>query len=360
VLTVAAKQHSRFEEQQETKMHEQINRRWRLARRPVGSVKESDFEWSEEPAPFPGPGQLLVRNQYLSLDPVIRAWMWQEDTVLPAQSLGSVIRGLTLGRVQKSNSARFADGTTVLGTLGWEDYSVTDGASDFLLSLPERDDIPDVMHLVLFGHIGITAYFGLLDVGRPKAGETLVISSAAGAVGSLVGQIGKLYGCRVIGIAGSDAKCRWVQEELGFDGAINYKTESVYRRLKQLCARGVDIYFDNVGGTILEDVLNVLNVRARIVVCGMLSLYNDVGGMLNFPSGPNNLLQLMTKRAKMEGFVCIDYRERAREALDTLMAWHRAGKLRYRFSIVDGLCKAPRALNRVFDGSNIGKLVIRM
>jgi len=323
-------------------------------------AKESDFEWREEPVPVPGPGQFLVRNEYLSLDPVSRAWMWQEDTALPALSLGSVLRGVTVGRIEKSNNVAFADGTAVLGTLGWEDYSVSDGATSFLLPLPATQDIPRAMHLGLLGHVGMTAYFGLLDIGKPKAGETLVVSSAAGAVGSLVGQIGKLFGCRVVGIAGSDAKCRWICKDLGFDAAINYKTESVYKRLSAQCPRGIDIYFDNVGGAILEDALNLLNVHARIVVCGMVSLYNDVGGMLNFPGGPNNLLNLMTKRARMEGFSCLDYRERAAEAIDTLTAWHQAGKIRYRLSIVDGLRNAPRALNRVFDGSNAGKLVVKM
>jgi NADPH-dependent curcumin reductase CurA len=341
-------------------MAEHINRQWRLARRPVGPAREADFEWHEDSVPVPGPGQILVHNEYLSLDPISRAWMWQEDTSLPAQSLGSVMRGVTVGRVEKSNNSAFNHGTAVLGTLGWQDYSVTDGTSEFLLRLPATNDISPTMHLGLLGHVGMTAYFGLLEIGKPKGGETLVVSSAAGAVGSLVGQIGKLYGCRVIGIAGSDAKCRWIGENLGFDAAVNYKAESVYKRLKHHCPRGIDVYFDNVGGSILEDVLNLLNVRARIVICGMVSLYNDVGGMLNFPGGPNNLLNLMTKRASMEGFSFMDYRERAAEAIKTMRAWHESGKIRYRLNVVEGLRNAPRALNRMFDGSNSGKLVVKM
>jgi hypothetical protein len=341
-------------------MTKQINRQWRLQRRPVGVAKESDFEWHEDGVPAPGPGQILVRNQYLSVDPISRAWMWQEETYLPPQPLGSVMRGVTLGIVEKSNHPKFAVGATVIGEFGWQDYAITDGASDFLMPLPSSAENSPTLHLGLLGHVGMTAYFGLLDIGKPKAGETLVVSSAAGAVGSLVGQIGKLYGCRVIGIAGSDAKCSWIKDHLGFDAAINYKVESVFKRLRQYCPRGIDVYFDNVGGTTLEDVLNLLNQHARIVVCGMVSLYNDVGGTLMFPAGPNNLLNLMTKRAKMEGFVCLDYRDRAAEAMETLTAWHDAGKIHYRLTVVEGLRNAPLALGKAFDGSSTGKLVVKM
>ena len=338
----------------------QVNRQWRIARRPAGLAKESDFEWREERVPAPGPGQVLVKNQYLSLDPISRAWMWQEDTYLPAQSLGSVMRGFTVGIVEQSRNSTFPEGTVVTGALGWQDYAVTDGASDFLMRLPGDSGISPAMHLGLLGYIGMTAYFGLLEIGKPKGGETLVVSSAAGAVGSLVGQIGKLYGCRVVGITGTEEKCRWVTDQLGFDAAINYKSEPVFKRLSEHCPRGIDIYFDNVGGAILEDALNLLNTRARVVVCGMVSLYNDIGGSLTFPAGPNNLLNLMLKRARMEGFVCLDYRDRAAEAMDALAAWHKAGKIQYRLNVVEGLRNAPRAMNRMFDGSNRGKLVLKM
>ncbi|HTS53677.1 MAG TPA: NADP-dependent oxidoreductase [Burkholderiales bacterium] len=341
-------------------MNTRINCQWRIARRPVGLAKESDFEWREEQVQAPGPGQLLVRNHYLSLDPTSRAWMWEEGTYLPAQRLGAVMRGITVGSVEKSNNPAFPEGIAVTGALGWQDYAVTDGASEFLMPVPSAPSIPPAMHLGLLGHIGMTAYFGLLDIGRPKGGETLVVSSAAGAVGSLVGQIGKLYGCRVVGITGTDEKCRWIQDELGFDAAINYKSESVFKRLRAHCPRGIDIYFDNVGGAILEDALNLLNLRARIVVCGMVSLYNDVGGSLNFPAGPNNLLSLMVKRARMEGFVCLDYLDRAPEAVEALLGWHRAGKIQYQLKVIEGLRNAPRAMNRMFDGSNRGKLVVKV
>lgn len=341
-------------------MNMQVNRQWRLARRPVGMAKESDFEWREEQPSAPGPGQMLVRNHYLSLDPIDRAWMWQEDTYLPPQRLGSVMRGLTVGTVEQSRNSAFPEGTAVTGVLGWQDYAVTDGAADLVMRLPSNSGISSVMHLGLFGHIGMTAYFGLLEIGKPRGGETLVVSSAAGAVGSLVGQIGKLYGCRVVGIAGTDEKCHWLTAELGFDAATNYKSEPVFKQLRAHCPRGIDIYFDNVGGAILEDVLNLLNIGARVVVCGMVSLYNDVGGSLMFPAGPNNLLNLMLKRARMQGFVYLDYLDRADEAMDALVGWHKAGKIRYQLNVIEGLRNAPMALKKMFDSSNRGKLVVKV
>ena len=341
-------------------MNTLINRQWRLARRPVGLVKESDFEWREEPALTPGPGQILVRNEFLSVDPANRTWMWQDNTTLPAQPLGSVVRGITFGTVAQSHNSAFPEGGRVLGMLGWQDYAITDGELDAVLRIPDDSDIPPTMQLGLLGHVGITAYFGLLEIGKPRAGETLVVSSAAGAVGSLVGQIGKLYGCRVVGIAGTAEKCRWLREDLGFDSVINYKAEPVFKRLKEYCPRGIDIYFDNVGGSMLEDALNLLNEHARVVACGMLSVYNDVGGMLALPAGPNNLLNLTLKRAKMEGFVCLDFWSRASDATDMLARWHREGKLRYQVNVVEGLRHAPRALNRLFDSSNRGKLIVKM
>ncbi len=337
-----------------------LNRQWHLARRPVGLAKASDFEWREAPIPTPGPGQALIRNQFLSLDPTNRSWMREEDTYLPAQQIGDVMRGMTIGVVERSYHPKFPVGTTVAGALGWQDYSVSDGQFDFLTPLPNDVDVPPTMHLGLFGHIGVTAYFGLLDIAKPQPGETLVVSAAAGAVGSLVGQIGKIHGCHVIGIAGSDEKCQWLRDELGFDGTINYKTQPVHKHLKALCPNGIDIYFDNVGGSILEDVLNLVNVKARIAVCGMISSYNEVGGTLNLPPGPNNLLNLVIKRVRMEGFLCLDYWHRASEAIAALAGWYNEGKLKYRVDVVEGLQHAPQALNKLFDGGNIGKLIVKI
>ncbi len=339
-------------------MNQQINRQWRIARRPVGMAKVSDFEWREESVPTPGPGQVLVHNQYLSLDPTNRPWMWEEDTYLPAQRIGDVMRGVTIGTVERSNDPDFPEGATVTGVLGWQDYALVDGKGGALTPLPP--DISPSSHFGLFGHIGLTAYVGLLDIGKPKAGETLVVSAAAGAVGSLVGQIGKLKGLRVIGIAGSDDKCAWITQTLGFDAAINYKRESVYKRLKEYCPGGIDLYFDNVGGATLEDVLSLINLNARIVVCGMISVYNTIGGTLTIPPGPNNLFNLVIKRARMEGFLCLDHWARAPEAFSALAAWHREGKLQYRLDVVEGLRNAPKAMNKLFEGTNNGKLVVKL
>jgi hypothetical protein len=211
-------------------------------------------------------------------------------------------------------------------------------------------------YLGLFGIIGPTAYFGLLDIGQPKAGETLVVSAAAGAVGSLAGQIGKIKGCRVVGIAGSDEKCRWITEELGFDAAINYKTEPVQERLKTHCPDGIDVYFENVGGEILDAVLSLINVRARIVICGLISQYNAKEPV----PGPYNFRAILTQRARVEGFIILDYRDRFMEAFEALGRWLAEGKLHYRVDVIDGLENAPRALNKLFDGSNKGKLIVKV
>jgi NADPH-dependent curcumin reductase len=210
--------------------------------------------------------------------------------------------------------------------------------------------------LGLFGFIGMTAYFGLLDIGKPKAGETLVVSGAAGAVGSLVGQIGKIKGCRVVGIAGSEEKCRWLKDELGFDAAINYKTESVLKSLQQHCPKGIDVYFENVGGEILDAVLSLINLRARIVLCGLISQYNATEPV----PGPYNFINIVTQRARLEGFIILDYFDRAQEALADLGQWYAQGKIKYRVDAIDGLENAPRAINKLFDGTNQGKLIIKV
>jgi NADPH-dependent curcumin reductase CurA len=337
-----------------------INRQWRIARRPVGRARDSDFEWREEPVLSPGPGQILVRNEYLIVEPTLRVWMRQEDADLPARALGSVMPGFTLGVVEQSRNLDYAEGTWLTGALGWQDYALTDGVTDRLIPFPADSGISPDVKLGLLGHVGIAAYFGLLQIGRPKEGETLVVSSAAGGVGSLVGQIGKLYGCHVVGIAGTADKCRWIRNELGFDAAINYKAEPVFKRLREYCPNGIDVYFDNVGGSVLEDVLNFVNMHARVVICGMLALYNDVGDSLTLPPGPNNLMNLVTRRASMEGFLGRDFSDRAGEAHDSLLAWHRAGKLRYRLNVMEGLHSAPRAMSKMFDGSNSGKLVVKV
>lgn len=335
-------------------MTAKVNRQWRLASRPVGLVQDSNFNFVESIVPELEDGQFLVRNLYLSLDPTNRGWMNAADTYLPAIQIGDVIRGGALGVVEASRHPQFPEGAIVQGLFGWQDYTVSDGRGAALL--PRDKNIPLTAYLGLLGHIGMTAYFGLLDVGKPKAGETLVISAAAGAVGSLVGQIGKLKELHVVGIAGGAEKCRWLTEELGFDAAIDYKNESVSDGLKQHCPNGIDVYFENVGGEILEAVLNRINLRARIAVCGLIAQYNA-----SKPApGPHNLAQLIIKRARMEGFLVSDYAPRAMEAFVELGKWWMEGKLKYRLDVVDGLEHTPATLNKLFDGSNKGKLIVKV
>ena len=335
-------------------MIDKINRQWRLVARPVGLVKETDFAWWEETAPAPGEGQLLVRNLYLSLDPTYRGWMNEGGSYMPGVALGAVMRGITIGEVEQSHNPQFPEGMHVLGVLGWQDYAVSNGRG--LSILPELPGIPLTAHFGLFGHIGLSAYFGLLEIGQAKAGETLTVSAAAGAVGSLVGQIGKIVGCRVVGIAGNDEKCQWITDELGFDAAINYKTEPVQRSLKRLCPDGIDVHFENVSYQMLEAAINLINLRARIVLCGLIAQYND-----RTPTpGPSNLGNLLRQRARLEGFIVTDYQGRAGEAIPKLAQWHLEGRLRYRVDVVDGLENAPGAYNRLFDGSNRGKLIIKL
>jgi NADPH-dependent curcumin reductase CurA len=330
------------------------NRQWLVAARPSGLAKEADFQWREAPIGEPGDGQVLVRTVYISLDPTNRVWMNAADSYLPALPIGEVMRGGAIGVVEESRNSGFASGDIVQGLLGWQQYSLSDGAG--LSKLPKGLPVPMTAFFGLLGHIGLTAYFGLLDICDPKPGETLVVSTAAGAVGSLVGQIGKIKGCHVVGLTGSDGKCRWIKDELGFDAAINYKTENVPESLKRHCPKGIDIYFDNVGGAILEAVLNLLRLRARISVCGMISQYNA-----DQPApGPANLANLIMYRARMEGFLCTDYMNRAEEAFTAMIGWLLQGKLKYRVDVVQGLENAPRTLQKLFDGSNAGKLIVQV
>jgi NADPH-dependent curcumin reductase CurA len=335
-------------------MTDRINRQWRLAARPVGNFKDSDFEWTEKPVPALNEGELLVHNEYISLDPTNRGWANETDTYLPAVKLGDVMRGGAIGVVEESRNPNFKAGDRVSGLLGWQEYAVSDGTG--LTKLPDNPAIPLTAYMGLFGHIGLTAYYGLLDVGQPKAGETLVVSGAAGAVGSLVGQIGKIVGCRVVGTAGSDEKCRWLTEELGFDAAINYKKENVLQALRRACPNGIDVYFENVGGEILDAVLLLMNIGARISLCGLISQYNATERV----PGPYNFVMLIVKRARVQGFLVSDYMNRAQEAMTQLGRWLMEGKIKYRVDVVEGLEQTPRAVNKLFEGTNQGKLVVKI
>jgi NADPH-dependent curcumin reductase len=338
-------------------MTAKVNRQWCLATRPIGAIAESNFNWKQEPIPTLEEGQILVRNIYLSLDPTNRGWLDERGNYLPPVAIGEVMRSFGIGVVEQSRNAKFSEGAFVQGYLGWQDYAIVDSTDSTNLSeLPKDSSVPLAAYLGLFSFIGITAYFGLLEIGKPKVGETLVVSGAAGAVGSLVGQIGKIKGCRVVGIAGSEEKCRWLKDELGFDAAINYKTESVVESLQQHCPNGIDVYFENVGGEIFDAVLSLINLRSRIALCGLISQYNAIEPV---PSS-HNLINLVYQRAKLEGFLVLDYLDRAQEALADLGEWYAQGKIQYRVDVIDGLEHAPSAINKLFDGTNQGKLIIRV
>ena len=324
-----------------------------LAARPEGLPKVSDFEIVESDSAEIGEGQVLVKNEYLSLDPAMRGWMTDRPSYIPPVELGAVMRGLTVGEVVRSNDPGFEPGDPVSGALGWQRFAVA--TPDDLTKLPAGT--PRTLALGPLGMTGLTAYFGLLDVGEPREGNTVLVSAAAGAVGSVVGQIAKLKGCRVVGTAGSDDKCRWLTEELGFDEAFNYKTVGkLGDAIRQSCPRGIDIYFDNVGGEMLDAALANLRRGARVVICGAISQYNATEPV----PGPANYLALLIQRARMEGFIIFDYQKRFPEALASLGQWVAEGKIRYREEIVEGLENAPAALLRLFTGEKNGKLIIRI
>lgn len=326
------------------------NRRITLAQRPDGPVAPECFASDEVELPVPGPGQILVEVSWLSIDPTIRGWM-AHDTYLPAIEIGAEIRSGGLGKVIESNNDKIPVGSTVFGTVGWQQYAVL-GADAMVV--PEGVE-PEAA-LSVFGVTGLTAYFGLLDIGRPVEGDTVLVSGAAGATGSVVGQIAKIKGCRVVGLAGSDEKCAWLIDELGFDAAINYKTENVRKAIREHCPKGVDVFFDNVGGQILEDAIANLALRGRVVMCGAISGYND-----SVPApGPNNLTTLISMRGRMEGFIILDYFARSGEAIADMGGWIMEGKLTYATDVVEGLDNAPVALDRLFTGANAGKVMVKL
>ena len=332
----------------------EVNRQWRIVSRPQGRVKPSDFEWREDPLPEIGDRQILVRIIYLSLDPTNRGWMNPVDTYLPMLPLGAVMRGITIGVVESSRHPGFKAGDIVQGLGGWQEYFVGDASG--WTKLARVPDLPISAYFGAMGHIGFTAYFGLTDIGQPKPGETLVVSAAAGAVGSITGQIGKILGCRVVGIAGSDDKCQWITHDLGFDAAINYRKEDIRAALDRTCPKGIDIDFENVGGEIMDAVLGRLNLFARVIVCGLISQYNAT----TVVPGPSNFFNILLKRARVQGFIVTDYASRFPEAAAKIMEWLKEGKLQYRLDVVKGLENAPVALNRLFDGANTGKLLVKV
>ena len=331
-----------------------MNHQWLLARRPEGLVSAQDFQYVESSAPEAADGEALVRNLFLSVDPTQRGWM-AGDTYLPAVKIGEVMRSFAVGEVVESRHPAFKPGQIVQGLFGWQEFAIArPGTPSSPTPLPAGVPIETAMSVL--GLTGITAYFGLLDVGRPKPGETVVVSGAAGATGSAAAQIARIAGCRVIGIAGGPEKCAYLTGELGLDGAVDYRSADPAKALRALCPKGIDVFFDNVGGPILDAVLAQLALRGRIVLCGGIAHYNDAR-----PSpGPSNYLALVVKRGRMEGFIVLDYLSRSGEAVTALAGWLREGRLKDRVDVVDGLGNAPEALLRVFAGKNQGKQLVRL
>ncbi len=334
------------------------NRQWRLKRRPVGEIKAGDLELSEAPKPVPGENEILVRNIYLSLDPTNRIWMSDMEQYMPPVEIGDVMRGGTLGVVEQSNAAGFAVGDIVIpGMGGWQDYTIGSAGGPFpSQKLPAIPGVPLSTFMSALGFTGATAYFGLLDLGQPKAGDTVVVSAAAGAVGQIVGQIAKIKGCRVVGLAGSDEKCRHVVKDFGFDACINYKKEDLTKALKRECPNGIDVDFENAGGAILDAVLANINLKARVVLCGLISQYNATDAV----PGPYNFANVLMKRARIEGFIIIDYMPRFAEFAMQMAQWLMEGKIKDRVDIADGLENAVATLGKLFTGANTGKLLVRV
>jgi hypothetical protein len=332
------------------------NRQWLLAARPEGIIKESDFQWQETSVPALSDGQVLIRNLVLSCDPTQRGWM-SMDTYIPAIPPGQVMRAIAVGQIVESRKPGFSKDDLVQGLFGWEDYTVTDGAGLFTMQkLPPGTD--PLLALSLLGVTGLTAYFGTLATGQPKSGETFVVSGAAGATGSVAGMIAKIKGCRVVGIAGGAEKCTWLVKEAGFDAAIDYKKEDVGEALSRLCARGIDVYFDNVGGEILDLVLERINFGARIVLCGAISQYNEPQSLPAHP--PRNYFNLTLRRSRMEGFLVFQFAERYPEAITELSKWFAEGKIKNKIDVQHGLENAPRTIIRLFTGANFGKQLLKL
>jgi NADPH-dependent curcumin reductase len=330
-----------------------INHQFRLAARPVGAVKRSDFNYVEEPVRIPGDNEVLVKTLYLSLDPAMRGWMNEGKSYIPPVPLGEVMRAGGVGKVIESKHPQFKAGDYVSGTLGVQEYVTLDGK---VLRKIDPALAPLPVHLGALGMTGMTAYFGLLDIGKPQPGQTVVVSGAAGAVGAIVGQIAKIKGCRAVGIAGGQQKCAYLTQELGFDAAIDYKSDDVKKALRQHCPQGVDVFFDNVGGDILDSVLTQLARKARIVICGAISQYNSTTGM----KGPSNYMSLLVNRASMTGMVVFDYIDRYDAAGREMAGWYKSGQLKTREDIVDGLETFPETLLKLFSGENFGKLMLKV
>ena len=333
-----------------------INRQWLLAARPDGMIGPQNFEYVETPIHTISSGQILVKNLYLSFDPTQRNWMVDRPGYLPPVAMGEVMRAGSVSQVVESQHADFAVGELVQTTGCWQDYAVVEpGKGPTGINKLPPGVSPEMM-LSILGITGMTAYFGLMDHGQPKAGETVLVSGAAGATGSVVGQIAKLKGCRVVGIAGGPEKCAWLKDVAGFDAVIDYKNENVSEQIAIHCPDKWDVFFDNVGGPILEAALNHLNLYSRVVMCGGIANYNNTEAS----PGPNNLMNLVTNRGRMQGFIILDYLPRAMEAIEALMGWVASGDIIYQVDMQEGFDNIPRTLQRLYTGENLGKQLLKI
>jgi len=332
-----------------------VNRRYLLRKRPDGRIDDSTFELVEEPVPEPGSGQALVQNLYVSVDPTNRAWIGEEPTYLPPVGIGECMRSVGLGRVISSDDDTYPEGSLVTGLTGWQDYVLTGAGELPLTPVPGDTGLPIETLLGALGLTGVTAYFGLLEIGKPQEGETVVVSAAAGAVGSVVGQLAKLKGARAVGIAGGKDKCAWLVDELGFDAAIDRHDPDWREQLRAACPNGVDVDFENVGGEIMREVFGMLNLNARVALCGLISEYNSA----EREAGPS-LSRVLVNRVTIQGFIILDYFGRFPEAITQLGQWVAEGKVKDRHTLVEGLEKAPDAVNMLFDGDNLGKLIVKV
>ncbi len=329
------------------------NRMVKLARRPKGMVVREDFKVEDGPVPEPGAGEFRIKIEYVSLDPAMRGWINDTKSYVPPVAIGETMRSYSVGIVDKSNNPAFKAGDAVQGLLGVQRYAISNGERVVKV---DASQAPLQRWIGGLGMPGWTAYFGLLEVGQPKAGETVVVSAASGAVGSIVGQIAKIKGCRAVGIAGGAEKCRYVTQELGFDACVDYKAGNLAADLKAAAPKGIDVYFENVGGDILDTVLMQMNLFGRIPVCGLISAYNAT----SVPDGPKNLRAVLTQRLRVQGLIVFDWANRVPEAIAQLGAWHKEGKLKIREDVREGLDTFPDVLNLLYTGGNHGKLVLKV
>jgi NADPH-dependent curcumin reductase len=328
------------------------NKQVLLASRPQGWVTEDNFRFVEAPVPTPNAGEVLVRNEWLSLDPYMRGRMNDVKSYAPCAQLGEVMVGQTVGEVMESRDTRFKPGDKVLTQLGWQLYGVAKASE---LTPIDATRAPASYYLGILGMPGITAWFGLSEIGRPKPGETVVVSAASGAVGSVAGQLARIGGCRVVGIAGGPAKCDYVVKGLGFDACIDYKAGNLLQNLRQACPKGVDVHFENVGGEILDTLLRVMNPFSRVIVCGLIAEYNATA-----PYGYTMLRSVLVNRIKMQGMIVFDWKERYGDAVEGLAGYLAQGKLKYRESVVDGIDNAPKGFIALLKGANFGKQLVRL